>query len=256
MTLYNSWPYWHARFLKQINSLGITILYDVDSDNFITLELAENIIEKEGGKDESDYMIDRDNLFFGKIETIGNIFEAIRNKTLPIPPDNISKIIKENEENDPILKALKKIKIGEVETEKKVRKPSQIREYITDVDKIMKNLRENTDNSKCFNLVSGNLVNKSGPVIYNENEHIPLCLPKGYKGSDSIFKEIESKIEQSYEVGKKTTLISDEEAKEMGLISTIPSTFSVDVKREISIPTPKNVNVAEILKRFSTVLEK
>lgn len=243
--LENSWPYWYIRVLKKLEDIGVNLVYDVDEDKFIKLEDADKKVKD----NDKIFKLSESHKLFGKKETITDIFSDVKKGKLPVIPDNVREIIEKNDNENKVYQILKK---QSDEIRKKTKKTDK---YITDINIIVNGLK-GISSDKCFNLKTGNIVNKRGAVIFNDNDQIPLCLPDDTENYEDIFAEIEKKVKKITKSKSKTEILSDEDIEKMGLSRGIPSEFKTDVKKETSFPIPSDIKIEETMSKYSSFLRK
>lgn len=246
--LENSWPYWYIRVLKKLEDINVNLVYDVDEDKLVKFEDADKKV-KEDAKGAKILRLTEDHKLFGKKETISGIFADVKKGKIPVIPDSVREIIDKNDNENKVYQVLKK------QSEEIRKKTKKTEKYITDINIIVNGLK-GIQSDKCFNLKTGNIVNRKGAVIFNDNDQIPLCVPNDIENPGDIFAEIEKKVKKITKSKLKTEILSDEDIEKMGLGRGIPPEFKADVKKDVSFPIPPDIKIEETMSKYASFLRK
>lgn len=240
--LNNSWPYWHIVTLKKLDEKNIKFVYDVDNDEFLSLEDAEKRVN-----DDNRLRLIPDHKLFGLKTTIKNIFEDLKKGIFPVIPDETKKRIEENM-NKKVFTVLK------TQSDNIRANIAKQEDYISDINRIATGLKGILPD-QCFNLSTGNIVSRrGGSIVFNKNDEIPLCLPNTFENAEEIFKTIEKRVEKVMKVKTKTEILSDEDIEKMNIKRGIPPDFKPDVKRTPSFPIPADIDIKETMRKYKSYL--
>lgn len=202
MDFFRNWPLNHYLTLRGLQQAGFpTFYYHVSKDILISAQEAENYKEKPNRKNDRYLLV-------GPAKIINDVFGSITAGTLPMIPEEVEVVIKEHQNADDFVKKLlekdKKINLPPVTvqiTEKvgpttpKLRVEDAKPAFDTDITVILGKIKEAIEKKKCVKLDTGSLVNRN-PATYllNNNEEIPLCMPKDTKNYMQVFSYYEKKL--------------------------------------------------------------